>query len=73
MKLIKKAQKEEIQFQVGQNILAGKLVPLQNIGYSMEYIPAKVVKVNKVSLNVESKNGNIYRVAKKDCQLFVDF
>jgi len=73
MKLVKKAQKEEIQFEVGQNILAGKLVPLQNIGYSMEYILAKVVKVNKVSLNVESKNGDIYRVAKKDCQLFVDF
>jgi len=73
MKLVKKAQKEEIQFEVGQNILAGKLVPLQNIGYSMEYILAKVVKVNRISLNVESKNGNIYRVAKKDCQLFVDF
>jgi len=69
MKLVKKAQKEEIQFEVGQNILAGKLVPLQNIGYHMEYIPVKVIKVNKVSLNVESKSGNVYQVAKKDCKL----
>jgi hypothetical protein len=70
MKLIKKAQEKEIEFKIGQFILAGKWLPLQNIGTTLKYFPAKVLKVNRVSLNVETENGDIYRVPKRDCKAF---
>lgn len=70
MKLIKKAQEKEIKFKIGQLILAGKWLPLQNIGTTLKYFPAKILKINRVSLNVKIENGDIYQVAKKDCKAF---
>ena len=69
MKLLTKAQSQDTTFKVGQIVLAGKIVPAQNIGTEIEYIPAKVVKVNKVSLNVQTSNGMIYQINKKMVKL----
>jgi len=65
MKLIKKQKSQDDNFKVGQIVLAGRIVPEQNIGMGIEYVPAKIVKINRVSLNVETSNGNIYQVNKK--------
>ena len=65
-KLIKKAVKVEKTFNVGDKIKFGVEVPLQNIGRTVEMRDGIVVKVNRVTIDVEDNFGNIYRVDKMD-------
>jgi hypothetical protein len=65
-KLIKKAVKVEKVFNVGDKIKFGVEVSLQNIGRTVEMRDGMVVKVNRVTIDVEDNFGNIYRVDKMD-------
>lgn len=65
-KLIKKAAIVEKQFHVGQLLRFPIQVALQNIGTTDEWHEGKVVKVNKVTIDIEHENGNVYRVDKWD-------
>jgi hypothetical protein len=53
-------------FTVGQSIQFPIWVPLQNIGTTMEWRDGVVVKVNRVTIDVQTANGNVYRVDKFD-------
>ena len=65
-RLIKKAPVQEQVFTVGQSIQFPILVPLQNIGTTYEWFEGIVVKVNRVTIDVQTANGNVYRVDKFD-------
>ena len=47
---------------VGTKVKAGINLPLQNIGYSIEYFDCEIVKVNKVTCLVKFENRNIRKV-----------
>jgi hypothetical protein len=65
-RLIKKAPVQEQVFTVGQNIQFPIWVPLQNIGTTREWKDGTVVKVNRVTIDVQTAKGNVYRVDKFD-------
>jgi hypothetical protein len=65
-KLIKKAPVQEQVFTVGQSIKFPILVPQQNIGTTYKWFDGIVVKVNKVTIDIQTINGNVYRVDKFD-------
>ena len=65
-RLIRTAAKQERVFTVGQNIQFPIWVPLQNIGTTREWRDGVVVKVNRVTIDVQTANGNVYRVDKFD-------
>ena len=65
-RLIKKALEQERVFVVGEDVKFPILVPLQNIGTTYEWNDGIVVKVNRVTINVQTENGNVYRVNKGD-------
>ena len=65
-RLIKKAPVQEQVFTVGQSIQFPIWVPLQNIGTTREWKDGIVVKVNRVTIDVQTAKGNVYRVPKFD-------
>ena len=65
-RLIRKAKVQEQVFTVGQNIQFPIWVPLQNIGTTREWKDGTVVKVNRVTIDVQTAKGNVYRVDKFD-------
>jgi len=65
-RLIRKATTQERVFTVGQSIKFPIWVPLQNIGTTMEWRDGVVVKVNRVTIDIQTANGNVYRVDKFD-------
>jgi hypothetical protein len=65
-RLIRKAKVQEQVFTVGQNIQFPIWVPLQNIGTTREWRDGTVVKVNRVTIDVQTAKGNVYRVDKFD-------
>lgn len=65
-RLIKKVLEQERVFVIGESIKFPILVPLQNIGTTYEWNDGVVVKVNRVTIDVQTKNGNVYRVDKFD-------
>jgi hypothetical protein len=65
-KLIKKAPVQERVFTVGQSIKFPISIPLQNIGTTCEWYDGIVVKVNKVTVDIQTDNGAVYRVDKFD-------
>jgi hypothetical protein len=68
-RLIKKAPVQEQVFTVGQSIQFPIWVPLQNIGTTREWKDGIVVKVNRVTIDVQTAKGNnfiVYRVDKFD-------
>ena len=67
-RLIKKAPVQERVFTLGQGIKFPISVPLQNIGTTYEYRQGIVIKVNRVTVDVQDAKGNIYRVDKCDLE-----
>jgi hypothetical protein len=65
-RLIKKATQQEKVFTKGQVIKFPIWVPLQNIGSTIEWEEGIVVKINRVTIDIETANGNVYRVDKFD-------
>jgi len=65
-RLIKKAPVQERVFTVGQSIQFPISVPLQNIGTTYDWIDGIVVKVNRATIDIETANGDVYRVDKFD-------
>jgi hypothetical protein len=65
-RLIKKAPVQERVFTVGQSIQFPFLVPLQNIGTTYEWREGIIVKINRVTIDIQTANGNVYRVDKFD-------
>jgi hypothetical protein len=65
-RLIRKTPTQEQVFTVGQSVKFPICVPLQNIGTTKEWREGIVVKVNRVTIDVEMTNGNVYRVDKFD-------
>ena len=65
-RLIKKAPVQERVFTVGQSIKFPLWVPLQNIGTTIEFFDGIIVKVNRVTIDIQTANGNVYRVDKFD-------
>ena len=65
-KLIKTVAKQERIFIVGQNIQFPVWVPLQNIGTTREWRDGTVIKVNRVTVDIQAVGGNVYRVDKFD-------
>lgn len=65
-RLIKTAAKQERVFTVGQNIQFPVWVPLQNIGTTREWRDGTVIKVNRVTVDIQMVSGNVYRVDKFD-------
>ena len=65
-RLIRKTPVQERVFTVGQSIKFPIWVPLQNIGTTIEWYDGIVVKVNRVTIDVQTANGNVYRVDKFD-------
>ena len=65
-RLIKKAPVQERVFTVGQSIQFPVLVPLQNIGTTYEWREGIIVKVNRVTIDIQTAKGNVYRVDKFD-------
>ena len=65
-RLIKKAPVQERVFTVGQSIQFPIWVPLQNIGTTIELFDGIIVKVNRVTIDIQTANGNVYRVDKFD-------
>jgi hypothetical protein len=65
-RLIKKAPVQERVFTVGQSIQFPIAVPLQNIGTTYDWIDGIVVKVNRATIDIETANGDVYRVDKFD-------
>ena len=65
-KLIKKAVKVEKTFNIGDEIKFGVVVSLQNIGSTTEMRDGVVVKVNRITVDVEDNFGDTYRVDKTD-------
>jgi hypothetical protein len=63
-KLIKKSPVQEQVFTVGQIIKFPVQVPLQNIGTTIELYEGIIVKINRVTIDVQTNNGNVYRVDK---------
>ena len=70
MKLIKKAQVEEkqVEFNVGNKVKIGQYFHDGRIG-DWEYFYGNVVKVNKVTIDVEFQNGDVYRVNKTEAKV----
>ena len=62
IKLIKKAEEQKVQFNVGDQVEYIKSVhdgrSYENVVYS-----GVVVKIHKVNLDFQDKNGNIYRAS----------
>ena len=66
-RLIKQAVKKvENNFTVGDKVLFEVWVPLQNIGMTTETMSGTVVKVNKVTIDVKTDSGDIYRTDIRD-------
>jgi hypothetical protein len=65
-RLIKKAPVQERVFTVGQSIQFPIWVPLQNIGTTMEWFDGIIVKINRVTIDIQDNYGDIYRVDKFD-------
>ena len=65
-RLIKKAPVQERVFTVGQSIKFPIWVPLQNIGTTMEWFDGIIVKINRVTIDIQDNYGDIYRVDKFD-------
>ena len=65
-RLIKKAPVQDRVFTVGQSIKFPLWVPLQNIGTTIEFFDGIIVKVNRVTIDIQTANGNVYRVDKFD-------
>ena len=65
-RLIKKAPVQERVFTVGQSIQFPIAVPLQNIGTTYDWIDGIVVKINRATIDIETANGDVYRVDKFD-------
>ena len=63
IKLIKKAEQPKVQFNVGDGV---EYVSSSHDGRSYERIVYEgvVVKVHKVNLDFQDKNGNVYRASK---------
>ena len=49
---------------IGDKVKAGINLPLQNIGYSVEYFDCEIVKVNKVTCTVKFENGSVKKINK---------
>lgn len=49
---------------IGTKVKAGINLPLQNIGYSIEYFDCEIVKINKVTCLVKFENGSVKKVMK---------
>ena len=64
-RLIKKAPVQERVFTVGQSIQFPIAVPIQNMGYP-DRLDGIVVKVNRATIDIETANGDVYRVDKFD-------
>ena len=65
-RLIKKAPVQERVFTVGQSIKFPIWVPLQNIGTTIELFDGIIVKINRVTIDIQDNYGDIYRVDKFD-------
>lgn len=65
IKMIKKADQIEKQFNVGDKMYFKKLSHDGRVNI-VEQVFGSIIKVNRVSVDMESKSGNVYRVSKKD-------
>ena len=65
-RLIKQAPEKVKVFNVGDKVSFGILVPLQNIGTTIETVTGTVIKVNRISIDVETSNGSVYRADQRD-------
>ena len=63
-KLIKKSSVQEQVFIVGQSVKFPFEIPLQNIGTTSVWYEGTIVKINRVTIDVQTDNGNVYRVDK---------
>lgn len=63
---VKEVKKVENNFTVGDKVLFEVWVPLQNIGMTTETMSGTVIKVNKVTIDVETAVGNVYRADIRD-------
>ena len=68
--LIKKAvtQVEQVTFNVGDKMFFGKLIH-DGRGYNNIQTFGTVIQVNKVTVDMETKNGDVYRVRKNEAVL----
>ena len=67
-RLINKAAVKEVTFNVGDKMFFNKMI---HDGRSYNFIQTfgTVVKINKVTVNMETKNGDIYQVRKNKAVL----
>ena len=71
-KLIKKAgeQVEQVMFNVGDKISFNKTIPdIYGQGYYNIPTFGTVIQINKGTVDVEIKNGDVYRVRKNEAVL----
>ena len=66
--LIKKAAVKEVTFNVGDKMFFNKMIH-DGRSYNFTHTFGTVVKVNKVTVNMETKNGDIYQVRKNKAVL----
>jgi hypothetical protein len=68
-KLIKK-EVEQVIFNVGDNMSFNKTIPdIYGRGYYNIPTFGTVIQINKVTVDVEIKNGDVYRVKKNEVVL----
>ena len=66
-RLIKKAEVKEVIFNIGDKIYFTKFRHDGRVGYNDRY-EGTIVKVNRVTVDMETQNGNVYRVEKREAK-----
>jgi hypothetical protein len=70
--LIKSAKSTVINFQIGDKVFFYNNIPERGSYTDTRIVYALVSKVNKVSVDVTTLEGNVYRLDKKKVHMYVD-
>ena len=66
-RLIRKAAVKEVVFNIGDKIYFTKFIDDGRMGSNYRY-EGTVVKVNRVTVDMETQSGNVYRVEKAEAK-----